>query len=113
MKKPSLSKDGIQQFFLANGEKLLLGITMVILLGFFYSALTAKPLDESMSPEAIKTASNTLQSQVGTPTWEDKKKELNLADCRNLADGRKSNAASVRSRPLPSRANGNRRCFLS
>ena len=79
MKKPSLSKDGIQQFFLANGEKLLLGITAVILLGFFYSALTAKPLDESMSPEAIKTASNNLQTQVGNPTWEDKKKDLNLA----------------------------------
>jgi hypothetical protein len=70
MKKPSLSKDGIQQFFLANGEKLLLGITMVILLGFFYSALTAKPLDESNSPEAIKTASNSLQSQVGNELGE-------------------------------------------
>jgi hypothetical protein len=89
MKKPSLSKDGIQQFFLANGEKLLLGLTVVILLGFFYSALTAKPLDESNSPEAIKMASNTLQSQVGTPTWDDKKKEMNLAspEFPNLAEG--------------------------
>ncbi len=95
MKKPSLNKDGIQQFFLANGEKLLLGVTALILFGFFYSALTAKPLDESMSPEAIKIASNNLQSQVNNRTWEDKKKELNLA----APEFEKSN--EVQSKPIP------------
>ena len=35
MKKPSLNKDGIQQFFLANGEKLLLGITVRHFVGLF------------------------------------------------------------------------------
>ncbi len=112
MKKPSLSKDGIQQFFLSNGEKLLLGFTLVILLGFFYSALTAKPLDESMSPEAIKTASNNLQTQVGTSTWEEKKKELNLAD-PPFGKYVEISKTGVPITPFAQPRNGNRRCFLS
>ena len=78
MAKLSLNKDGIKQFLLANGEKFVLGLTIVILLGFFYSAITAKPLDDSMSPEAIKTASNRMQSVLNDPDWQKKKAELNL-----------------------------------
>ena len=48
-----------------------------------------------MSPEAIKTASNNLQSQVDNRTWEDKKKELNLA----VPEFEKSN--EVQSKPIP------------
>ena len=78
MAKLSLNKDGIKQFLLANGEKFLLGLTAILLLGFFYSALTAKPLDESMSADSIRTASNKVQSDLSNPTWGEQKATLNL-----------------------------------
>lgn len=68
--KLNLSGEGIKQFFLANGEKIVLGGVVIALLGFLYSAITAKPLDDSKSPEAIKRQSALLMSQInseGTP----------------------------------------------
>jgi hypothetical protein len=78
--KLNLSKEGIQEFLLANGEKFLLGVTGIILLGFFYGAITAKPLDDSMSPDAIKTASSKVQSVLSDPNWAEQKSALHLPD---------------------------------
>src|SRR5262245_13153699 len=62
--KLNLSGEGIKQFFLANGEKIALGGVVIALLGFLYSAITAKPLDETKSPEAIKRQSAVLMNQI-------------------------------------------------
>src|SRR5262245_6205941 len=62
--KLSLSGDGIKQFFLANGEKIVLGGVVIALLGLLYSAITAKPLDETKSPTVIKRESAALINRI-------------------------------------------------
>jgi len=62
--KLNLSGEGIKQFFLANGEKIVLGGVVLALLGFLYSAITAKPLDETKSPEVIKRQSAALRNRI-------------------------------------------------
>jgi hypothetical protein len=64
----NLSGEGIKQFFLSNGEKIVLGGVVIALIGFLYSAITAKPLDESKSPEAIKRQSAALMNQINSET---------------------------------------------
>src|SRR5262245_26913268 len=62
--KLNLSGEGIKQFFLVNGEKIVLGGVVIALLGFLYSAITAKPLDETKSPDVIKRESAALTSKI-------------------------------------------------
>src|SRR6476659_9718183 len=62
--KVNLSGEGIKQFILANGEKIVLGGVVIALLGFLYSAITAKPLDETKSPDVIKRESAGLISRL-------------------------------------------------
>jgi hypothetical protein len=66
--KINLSGDGIKSFFFNNGEKLVLGITVLVLLLFLYSAITAKPLDDSKSPRAIASKADERRTGVQTPT---------------------------------------------
>jgi hypothetical protein len=65
--KLNLSGEGIKQFFLVNGEKIVLGGVVIALLGFLYSAITAKPLDETKSPEVIKRESAVLMNRINDP----------------------------------------------
>src|SRR5262245_43650407 len=62
--KLNLSGEGIKQFFLVNGEKIVLGGVVIALLGFLYSAITAKPLDESKSPDVLKRESAVLMNKI-------------------------------------------------
>ena len=62
--KLNLSGEGIKQFFLFNGEKIALGAVALILLGFVYSAITAKPLDDSKSPPVIQRDSTALMARI-------------------------------------------------
>ncbi len=66
--KLNLSGDGIKQFFFHNGEKIVLGVTALILLLFLYSAITAKPIDDSKSPDSIKSTSARVRSQIEEST---------------------------------------------
>jgi hypothetical protein len=65
--KLNLSGEGIKQFFLVNGEKIVLGGVVIALLGFLYSAITARPLDETKSPEVIKRESAALMGRINDP----------------------------------------------
>jgi hypothetical protein len=65
--KLNLSGEGIKQFFLVNGEKIVLGGVVIALLGFLYSAITAKPLDETKSPDVVKRESAVLMNRISDP----------------------------------------------
>jgi hypothetical protein len=62
--KLRLNGAGIGQFFAANGEKIVLGITAIIALFFLYGAITAKPLDDSKSAHAIVTESEQAKQRM-------------------------------------------------
>src|SRR4051812_2162546 len=66
--KLNLSGDGIKSFFFNNGEKLVLGVTVVVLLLFLYGAITAKPLDDKMSPRTISTKAAEKQRIIQEPS---------------------------------------------
>jgi hypothetical protein len=70
MKKPKVSLNGaaIKNFFINNGEKLVLGLVVLLLLNFAYGAITAKPLDPGKANE-IKTASNDAQARIEEVPW--------------------------------------------
>ncbi len=62
--KLNLSGDGIKQFLFNNGEKIVLGLTVLILLLYLFSAITAKPIDDSKSPVAISTESSRKKNEL-------------------------------------------------
>src|SRR5436190_15975549 len=66
--KLNLSGDGIKSFFFNNGEKLVLGATVLVLLLFLYGAITAKPLDDAKSPRAISTRAADKRRMIDTPS---------------------------------------------
>ncbi|HZZ30307.1 MAG TPA: hypothetical protein VFE46_20075 [Pirellulales bacterium] len=76
--KISLNADGMKRFFLGNGEKIVLGLTVIIFLLFLYSTITAKPLDDSKSPDAIKHESSQVVSTIQSPTWTAHRNEMGL-----------------------------------
>ena len=80
--KINFSGDSIKKFFFKNVEKLVLGITVLVLLAFLYSVITAKPLDESKSPEAISRDSRAVDSTLEVPTWNAHKEEMHLVATR-------------------------------
>lgn len=51
--KGKSSSGGIKAFFLQHGEKIGLGVTALILLLFFWSAMGVKPIEESKKPEKL------------------------------------------------------------
>jgi hypothetical protein len=82
MAKINFSGDRIKKFFIGNGEKLVLVLTSLLFLAFLYSAITAKPLDDSKSPDAIKRESGQLVASLQMPTWDGpdgEKNKLGLA----------------------------------
>ncbi|HTQ40174.1 MAG TPA: hypothetical protein VMJ32_14200 [Pirellulales bacterium] len=76
--KINFNPDGIKRFFITNGEKIVFAATVIIFLLFLYSTITAKPLDDSKSPEAIKRESSQVVSNIQSPTWSAHRGEMGL-----------------------------------
>jgi hypothetical protein len=66
--KLNLNGAAIKNFFINNGEKLILIATVLILFSFAYGAITAQPIDPNM-PEKIKTESTAVQARVNEVEW--------------------------------------------
>ena len=77
--KINFSGSGIKKFFVNNGEKLFLVLTALVLLAFLYSAIMAKPLDDSKSPDAIKREAGQLVATLQSATWSTHRDEMGLA----------------------------------
>jgi hypothetical protein len=76
--KINLNAQGIKDFFIGNGEKIVLGVAVIIFLLFLYSTITAKPLDDSKSPEAIKHESSQVETIIQSPTWTQQRDQMGL-----------------------------------
>ncbi len=67
--KLNFSGAAIRDFFINNGEKIVLGITIFILLLFMYGAITAKPLEDSKSADSIKRDSSQAEGRIHDVAW--------------------------------------------
>ncbi len=76
--KINFSGAGIKKFFVNNGEKLVLALTVLLFLGFIYSSMNAKPLDDSKSADAINRESRQLVASLQSPTWNEHRTEMGL-----------------------------------
>ena len=65
--KLNLSSDGIKQFLFNNGEKIVLAVTALVLLLFLLASITAKPVEDSKSPDKLREVSRQVHSRIGEP----------------------------------------------
>jgi hypothetical protein len=82
--KINFSAAGIVSFFANNGEKIVLGIMLLILLFFLYGAITAKPLDDSKSPDAIVRESEQAKKRISEVDFKDSGETVSATDFQKL-----------------------------
>lgn len=88
--KFNFSGAGIAGFFVDNGEKIVLGIMVLVLLSFLYGAITARPLDDSKSPESIVRESDQAKKRVNEVDFKDSGETVSATDFKKLiAEDRK------------------------
>lgn len=70
MKKPKVSLNGaaIKTFFINNGEKLVLGLVVLLLINFAYSAITAKQIEPGMAKK-IQDESRQAEVRIQETPW--------------------------------------------
>ena len=99
MKKPNFSGAAIAGFFANNGEKMVLGLMVFVLLLFLYGAITAKPLDDTKSPSAIEDQSKAAIARIKEVSWdaaptEEKEKAHPIDFQKLIAEDRKEVSAA-------------------
>jgi len=68
MRKPNFSKEGMSRFFLYHSEKLILGISLVLLGLFFYMGFSSQPGVDT-TPTQLKQTSDQANQYINQPNW--------------------------------------------
>src|SRR5262245_52088802 len=88
--KLNFSGAAIGGFFANHGEKIVLGIMAFVLLCFLYGAITARPLDDSKSPESIIRESEQAKTRINAVDFKDSGEVVSAIDFQKLiAEDRK------------------------
>ncbi len=92
--KLKFSGAAIADFFVVNGEKMVLGVMVLVLLWFLYGAITARPLDDTKSAYAIEQKSKEATERINAVPWdrapqEEKDKAATVDFQKLIAEDRK------------------------